>query len=293
MKKTIAILAGAIMACGSFQTAEAQNASVVMKKPSVSLTSQADSLSYTAGQTLTMGMMDYVMQQLKVDRAYTAEFNEALKNSLEQPNTPQAKARAAGEQVASMVKNNMIPNVKRELEGANIKFDEQLFLRGFIDAVSKDTTLFTVADASKYHQSVFAAIKEREAEALRADGKAWLAENAKQPGVVTLPSGLQYKIVRKGNGPVAAADENVTVKYEGRLINGTVFDSSYQRNPQTTTFRPSQVIKGWTEALHLMPEGSEWELYIPEHLGYGERQAGKIPPYSTLIFKLEVVKVEK
>ena len=188
MKKTIAILAGAIMACGSFHTAEAQNASVVMKKPSVALTSQADSLSYTAGQTLTMGMMDYVMQQLKVDRAYTAEFNEALKNSLEQPNTPQAKARAAGEQVASMVKNNMIPNVKRELEGANIKFDEQLFLRGFIDAVSKDTTLFTVADASKYHQSVFAAIKEREAEALRADGKAWLAENAKQPGVITLPS---------------------------------------------------------------------------------------------------------
>ena len=107
------------------------------------------------------------------------------------------------------------------------------------------------------------------------------------------PSGLQYRIIREGNGAVAANDEEVEVKYEGRLIDGTVFDSSYTRNPQTTSFRPSQVIKGWTEALKMMPEGSEWEVYIPQELAYGERQAGKIPPYSTLIFKLEVVKVKK
>ncbi len=109
--------------------------------------------------------------------------------------------------------------------------------------------------------------------------------------MVTLPSGLQYKVLREGNGPIATKDDEVEVKYEGRLIDGTVFDSSYERNPQTTKFRPTQVIKGWTEALTMMPEGSMWELYIPQTLGYGERQAGKIPPFSTLIFKVELVKV--
>lgn len=293
MNKIIITLALALTAGASSSTAQtaAQKQSAAIKKQSVSLASQADSLSYSAGQMLTMGMMDYVMQQMKIDKAYTADFNEALKNGLALPNTPQAKARAAGEQVASMVKNNMIPNIKKELESSDIKFDEQLFLRGFIDAVSKDTTVFTVEAANKYHSGVMNEIKERKADALRAEGKAWLAENAKQQGVVTMPSGLQYRIVKQGSGPIAKDDAEVTVKYEGRLIDGTVFDSSYKRNPQTTSFRPSQVIKGWTEALHLMPEGSEWEIYIPEHLGYGERQAGKIPPYSTLIFKLEVVKV--
>ena len=295
MNKIIISLALALTAGASSSAAQtaAEKQTTVAKQQPARLTSQADSLSYSAGQMLTMGMMDYVMQQLKVDRAYTADFNEALRNGLAQPDTPQAKARAAGEQVASMVKNNMIPNIKKELESSDIKFNEQLFLRGFIDAVSKDTTVFTVEGANEYHRGVMDGIKERKAEALRAEGKAWLAENAKQPGVVTMPSGLQYKVVRKGSGPIAQDDAEVTVKYEGRLIDGTVFDSSYKRNPQTTSFRPSQVIKGWTEALHLMPEGSEWEIYIPEHLGYGERQAGKIPPYSTLIFKLEVVKVGK
>ena len=124
-------------------------------------------------------------------------------------------------------------------------------------------------------------------------GEKYLAENSKNEGVVTLPSGLQYKVLREGNGPVATAQDEVEVKYAGRLINGTVFDSSYKRNPQTTKFRPTQVIKGWTEALTMMPEGSKWELYIPYNLAYGERATGSIPAYSTLIFQVEVDKVIK
>ena len=100
-------------------------------------------------------------------------------------------------------------------------------------------------------------------------------------------------MIREGKGVVAKGNDKVTVKYEGRLLDGTVFDSSYKRNPQTTEFSPSEVIKGWTEALYLMPEGSEWELYIPYDLAYGSRAAGKIPAFSTLIFKIELVKVEK
>ena len=97
----------------------------------------------------------------------------------------------------------------------------------------------------------------------------------------------------KGEGEVASERDDVTVKYEGRLIDGTVFDSSYERKDQTSTFRPSQVIKGWTEALLMMPVGSKWELYIPYNLAYGERAAGKIKPYSALVFTVEVVDVKK
>ena len=126
---------------------------------------------------------------------------------------------------------------------------------------------------------------------MREQGERFLAENAQKEGVVTLPSGLQYKVLRQGTGAIAKNDDEVVVKYEGHLIDGTEFDSSYKRDPQTSTFRPNQVIKGWTEALTMMPEGSKWELYIPQNLAYGERQAGKIPPYSTLIFTVELEKV--
>ena len=110
--------------------------------------------------------------------------------------------------------------------------------------------------------------------------------------MVTLPSGLQYKVLREGNGAIPKLDDNVVVKYEGTLIDGTKFDSSYDRNPQTTTFKPTQVIKGWTEALTMMPVGSKWMLFIPENLAYGERQAGKIPAYSTLIFTVELEEIK-
>ena len=174
-----------------------------------------------------------------------------------------------------------------------VEIDSLLLTRGFVDAVENDTTVFTLDKAIGYQEKEIRDIQKRIADEKRAEGKAWLDANAKKEGVKVTPSGLQYRIIREGNGAVAANDEEVEVKYEGRLIDGTVFDSSYTRNPQTTSFRPSQVIKGWTEALKMMPEGSEWEVYIPQELAYGERQAGKIPPYSTLIFKLEVVKVKK
>ena len=108
----------------------------------------------------------------------------------------------------------------------------------------------------------------------------------------TTASGLQYKVLRAGNGPVPSKDDKVTVKYEGQLIDGTVFDSSYKRDPQTSSFGVGQVIKGWTEALCMMPVGSKWELYIPQELAYGDRQAGTIKPYSTLIFTVELEAME-
>ena len=112
-------------------------------------------------------------------------------------------------------------------------------------------------------------------------------------GVITTPSGLQYKVLVKGDGEVPQRTDKVKVHYEGRLIDGTVFDASAKHGSEPSSFRADQVIKGWTEALTMMPVGSKWELYIPQELAYGERQAGQIPPYSTLIFQVELVGIEK
>jgi FKBP-type peptidyl-prolyl cis-trans isomerase FklB len=123
-----------------------------------------------------------------------------------------------------------------------------------------------------------------------AEGKAFLAGNAKKEGVATLPSGLQYKVLKDGEGVSPGAADNVTVHYRGTLIDGTEFDSSYGRgNP--ATFRVNAVIPGWTEALRKMKAGARWQLFIPSHLGYGERSSGRIPPNSTLIFEVELISV--
>jgi FKBP-type peptidyl-prolyl cis-trans isomerase len=133
-------------------------------------------------------------------------------------------------------------------------------------------------------------LKEMSAKSL-ATGKAFLEENKKKEGVKTLPSGLQYKVLVEGSGKTPKATDQVTVNYKGTLINGTEFDSSYKRgNP--TTFQLGKVIKGWTEALQLMKEGSKWQLFIPPELGYGERGAGPVPPNSVLIFEVELISVK-
>jgi FKBP-type peptidyl-prolyl cis-trans isomerase FklB len=125
-----------------------------------------------------------------------------------------------------------------------------------------------------------------------AESKKFLAENQKKEGIKTLPSGLQYKVLTEGTGKTPKETDNVTVNYKGTLIDGTEFDSSYKRG-QPASFQVNGVIKGWTEALQLMKEGSNWQLFIPPELGYGERGAGpQIPPNSTLIFEVELISVQ-
>ena len=128
-------------------------------------------------------------------------------------------------------------------------------------------------------------------EAMKKVGADFLAANATKEGVKTTASGLQYKVITQGTGAVPTATDDVKVNYEGRLIDGTVFDSSYKRG-EPNTFKANQVIKGWTEALTMMPVGSKWELYIPYDLAYGERGAGNdIKPYETLVFTVELLDI--
>ena len=121
-------------------------------------------------------------------------------------------------------------------------------------------------------------------------GEKFLAANKKKPGVVTLPSGVQYKVIKEGNGPMPKDTSMVKVNYEGKTIDGKVFDSSFKRG-QAVDLRANQVIQGWTEALVHMPAGSVWEVYIPQQLAYGEREQGQIKPFSVLIFKIELISV--
>ena len=148
------------------------------------------------------------------------------------------------------------------------------------------------AEAQKMVQEFFQKKEQQQAASAKEDGAKFLADNATKEGVVTLPSGLQYQVLREGNGKQPKATDKVEGHYEGTLINGQVFDSSYQRG-QTATFPLNQVIAGWTEGLQLMKEGAKYRFFIPYHLGYGERGAGQsIPPYATLIFDVELIAVK-
>lgn len=172
----------------------------------------------------------------------------------------------------------------------NLNVEE--FVKAIKASLAGEQPAMSVAEAQQVLNDYFTKLQEEQTAVLKKEGEEFLAQNAKQEGVVTLPSGLQYKVLKSGNGATPKASDSVECHYEGRLISGTVFDSSYQRG-ETATFGVTQVIAGWVEALQLMKEGDKWQLYIPYNLAYGERGAGaQIPPYATLIFDVELVKVK-
>ena len=172
----------------------------------------------------------------------------------------------------------------------NLEIEE--FVKAVKAVLSGEPVELSIEEAQEALTVYFTKLQEEQVAGLKAEGEAFLAENAKKEGVVTLPSGLQYKVLNSGNGASPKATDTVECHYEGRLISGTVFDSSYQRG-ETASFGVNQVIAGWVEALQLMKEGDKWQLYIPYNLAYGERGAGaQIPPYATLIFDVELIKVK-
>lgn len=177
----------------------------------------------------------------------------------------------------------------QQMNAAEVNVDD--FAQAIKDVFASKTSL-TDSEAQQAVQDFFQRKAEEQAGAAKAEGEAFLAENAKKEGVVSLPSGLQYQVLREGDGRKPAATDQVECHYEGTLINGQVFDSSYQRG-QTATFGLNQVIAGWTEGLQLMQEGAKYRFFIPYHLAYGERGAGQsIPPFATLIFDVELVNVK-
>jgi FKBP-type peptidyl-prolyl cis-trans isomerase FklB len=186
-----------------------------------------------------------------------------------------------------------------KLKQQSVEIDPNLAVQGFKDGITGGKTLLTEQEAQAVLQEVGTEVQKAQREkaekagaANKSEGEAFLAANKGKEGVVTLPSGLQYKILTAGTGPKPAATDSVVCNYKGSLINGTEFDSS-SKHGGPATFPVTGVIKGWTEALQLMPVGSKWQLFIPPNLAYGERGAGAdIGPDATLIFEVELVSIQ-
>jgi FKBP-type peptidyl-prolyl cis-trans isomerase FklB len=191
-------------------------------------------------------------------------------------------------------------NLGTNLHKQSVPVDPNILLRGLKDALAGGKTALTEDQARAALMEVQSEMRKKQQEQMQAageankkEGDAFLAANKTKDGVVTLPSGLQYKVLTQGTGPKPTATDSVVCNYRGTLINGTEFDSSYKRG-EPATFPVTGVIKGWTEALQLMPVGSKWQLFVPADLAYGERSPGpEIAPDSTLIFEVELLSIEK
>lgn len=294
-------MALALVAGASLFTAEAAKKKTVQKPveekvQAVQLTSSSDSVSYAAGMTMTNGLLNYLLQQ-KMDTTMMADFVRGFMDAVKTADDPRMKAYMTGQNIAQQLNERMLPSLKTEFLDSPDSIMADVLYRGFTDAMLNDTTIFTLQKAEDYFSARQKADKAARDEKLyganREAGIKFLEENAKNDSVITLPSGLQYKVLVKGSGAVPQSSDKVKVHYEGRLIDGKVFDSSYQRG-EPSEFTPTQVIRGWTEALTMMPVGSKWQLYIPYELAYGERGAGAdIKPYSMLIFDVELLEIVK
>ena len=243
------------------------------------LKNDVDSFSYAIGMAQTQGLKMY-LTQMDIDTTYMDAFIKGI-------------------QIGQQISNRMVKGINHELFGDDSTKTISLknFMAGFVAGVKGKKGAMTMEQAQAVAQAKMMAIKSKNMEktygAYKKQCQDWLAANAKKPGVKTLPSGLQYKVIKEGNGAMPKDTSVVEVKYEGRFINGKVFDSTKKNNGgNPIQLRANQVIKGWTEALVHMPAGSVWEIYVPYDLAYGDREQGDVKPYSALIFTIELVSVK-
>ncbi len=279
----MAIVAAGFMACNN-------------GAPKANLKSDVDSMSYAIGMAQTQGLKDYLVDRLGVDTTYMDEFIKGLNEGANAGDSKKKAAYYAGIQIGQQISNQMVKGINHEVFGEDSTQTISLknFMAGFISGTTGKKGLMTVEQAQTMAQTKMQQIKSREMEKVygpnKIAGEKFLAENAKKDGVKTLKSGVQYRVIKEGTGAIPADTSLVKVHYEGRLINDTVFDSSYKRG-DPITLRCNQTIKGWTDAMVHMPAGSTWEIYIPQELAYGEREQGNIKPFSVLIFKIELLEV--
>lgn len=291
MKKITLFAAAAVVAAGL--------ASCGKSTPKADLKNDVDSLSYAIGMAQSNGLKDYLVSNLGVDTAYIDEFIKGLNEGANAGDDKKKAAYYAGIQIGQQLSNQLVRGINHELFGEDSTKTISLknFMAGFVAGVKGKKGAMTMEQAQAVAQAKMMAIKSKNMEktygAYKKQCQDWLAANAKKPGVKTLPSGLQYKVIKVGNGAMPKDTSVVEVKYEGRFINGKVFDSTKKNNGgNPIQLRANQVIKGWTEALVHMPAGSVWEIYVPYDLAYGDREQGEVKPYSALIFTIELVSVK-
>ena len=262
--------------------------------PKADLKDEVDTLSYAMGMAQTQGLKEYLSDRLQIDTAYMDDFIKGLNDGANAGDDKKKAAYYAGIQIGQQISNQMVKGINHEVFGGDSTKTISLknFMAGFVSGTTGKKGLMTIEQAARVAQEKMVSIKAKAMEKQygpnKVAGEKFLAANKKKPGVVTLPSGVQYKVIKEGNGPMPKDTSMVKVQYEGKTIDGKVFDSSYKRG-EPISLRANQVIKGWTEALVHMPVGSVWEVYIPQNLAYGEREQGQIKPFSVLIFKIELV----
>lgn len=275
--------------------AAATLASCGKSTPKASLKSDVDSLTYAIGMAQSEGLTEYLSRQ-GVDTTYIKDFIKGLNEGASAGDDKKKAAYYAGIMIGQQVGNQMYEGINRQIYGEDStqSISKKNLLAGFISGITGKNALMKKDEAQMYAQTKMEAVKAKAMEAQYGEnkkaGEAFLAANARKEGVKTLPGGVQYKVIKEGSGAIPADTSMVKVHYEGKTVDGKVFDSSYSRK-EPTTFRANQVIKGWTEALVHMPAGSVWEVYIPQDKAYGAQNAGNIKPFSALIFKIELIEV--
>ena len=288
MKKLTIVAAMAIVAAGFTACGNGT--------PKANLKSDVDSMSYAIGMAQTQGLKEYLVDRLGVDTANIGEFIKGLNEGVNAGDNKKKAAYYAGIQIGQQISNQMVKGINHEVFGDDSTKSISLknFMAGFISGTLGKQGLMTIEQAQTVAQTKMQEIKAREMEKTygpnREEGEKFLAANAKKEGVKTLESGVQYRVIKEGTGAIPTDTSLVKVHYEGRLLNDSVFDSSYKRG-EPITLRCNQTIKGWTDAMVHMPAGSVWEVYIPQELAYGEREQGIIKPFSVLVFKIELLEV--
>ena len=286
MKKIMTVAAAVAMTAMTIVSCDGDN--------KADLKDGVDSLAYDLGVFQSEGLKQY-MAQLGVDSAYYDDFFKGMKEGAVNEVDPKKEAYLNGLAVGKDIQG-MAKNLGHQVYGEDTTktVNVKTVIAGLIAGL-KGTDGRTAEQA--YHDFDKKLEPIREVQLLKdfgdnkAAGEKYLAENKKKEGVKVTKSGLQYKVLVEGTGALPTDSSQIQVNYEGKLIDGTVFDSSYERNmPYTVDMSRPHVIEGWIEALKMMPAGSKWEVTIPQELGYGSQNQGPIKPFSTLIFTIEVLK---
>lgn len=266
--------------------------------PKANMKSDVDTLSYAIGLAQTQGLKEYLTQRMGVDTAYINEFVKGLNDGSNAGDDKKKAAYFAGIQIGQQVSQQMMKGINMQIFGDDSTQTISLknFMAGFVAGTTGKGGLMTVDSASQYADTKMQEVRSRVLETKYADNKQaceeFMANIAKKEGIQALENGVYYEVIQEGKGAIPADTNTVKVNYEGRLINDSIFDSSYKRG-EPATFQCNAVIPGWTNALTHMPVGSKWKVYIPQDQAYAEREAGQIKPFSCLVFTIDLLGIEK
>lgn len=262
--------------------------------PKASLKSEIDTVSYAMGVMQGQSLKEYISRGMGIDTAYVDEFIKGLNVGVNAGDDKKKSAYYAGVQIGQQISNQMVKAINHDLfgEDSTKSISMKNLMAALIGGVKGEKTIMNAEQAQMVWQTKSQAIKSKAMEQQYGDnkkkGSEYLADYAKKAGVKKLDGGVLYRVIKEGKGEMPKDTSLVRVHYEGKTIDGKVFDSSYKRK-EPVQLRANQVIPGWTTALTHMPVGSTWEVVIPYDKAYGDRETPQIKPFSTLIFKIELV----